>query len=114
MGIEKYYDSTLKGEDGYTTYQKDLRGYKIAGTNEISKEASDGKNIYLTLNSSIQFFVEQALKEAAENYNFEWFTIMIADAKTGAILASSTSPSFDPNKRDITCLLYTSDAADEL
>ena len=102
MGIEKYYDSTLKGEDGYTTYQKDLRGYKIAGTNEISKEASDGKDIYLTLNSSIQFFVEQALSEAEANYNYEWFTIMIADAKTGAILASSTSPSFDPNKRDIT------------
>ncbi len=102
MGIEKYYDSTLKGEDGYTTYQKDLRGYKIAGTNEISKEASDGKDIYLTLNSSIQFFVEQALSDAEANYKYEWFTIMIADAKTGAILASSTSPSFDPNKRDIT------------
>lgn len=102
MGIEKYYDSTLKGEDGYTTYQKDLRGYKIAGTNEISKEASDGKDIYLTINSSIQFFVEQALNEAEENYNYEWFTIMIADASTGAILASSTSPSFDPNVRDIT------------
>lgn len=102
MGIEKYYDSTLKGEDGYTTYQKDLRGYKIAGTNEISKEASDGKDIYLTINSSIQFFVEQALSEAEANYDYEWFTIMIADAKTGAILASSTSPSFDPNKRDIT------------
>ena len=102
MGIEKYYDSTLKGEDGYTTYQKDLRGFKIAGTNEISKEASDGKDIYLTLNSSIQFFVEQALSEAEANYNYEWFTIMIADANTGAILASSTSPSFDPNKRDIT------------
>jgi peptidoglycan glycosyltransferase len=102
MGIEKYYDSTLKGEDGYTTYQKDLRGYKIAGTNEISKEAVDGKDIYLTINSSIQFFVEQALSEAETNYDYEWFTIMIADAKTGAILASSTSPSFDPNKRDIT------------
>ena len=102
MGIEKYYDSTLKGEDGYTTYQKDLRGYKIAGTNEISKEASDGKDIYLTLNSSIQFFVEQALSEADTNYDFEWFTIMIADAKTGAILASSSYPSFDPNERNIT------------
>lgn len=102
MGIEEYYDSTLKGEDGYTTYQKDLRGYKIAGTNEITKEAEDGKDIYLTINSSIQFFVEQALSEAEANYNYEWFTIMIADAKTGAILASSTSPSFDPNKRDIT------------
>ena len=102
MGIEEYYDSTLKGEDGYTTYQKDLRGYKIAGTNEITKEAEDGKDIYLTINSSIQFFVEQALSEAEANYKYEWFTIMIADAKTGAILASSTSPSFDPNKRDIT------------
>ena len=102
MGIEEYYDSTLKGEDGYTTYQKDLRGYKIAGTNEITKEAEDGKDIYLTINSSIQFFVEQALSEAEANYNYDWFTIMIADANTGAILASSTSPSFDPNKRDIT------------
>ena len=102
MGIEKYYDSTLKGKDGYTKYQKDLRGYKIAGTNEINKEASDGKDIYLTINSSIQFFVEQALSDAEANYNYEWFTIMIADAKTGAILASSTSPSFDPNKRNIT------------
>ncbi len=102
MGIEKYYDSTLKGEDGYTTYQKDLKGYKIAGTNEISKEASDGKDIYLTINSSIQFFVEQALSEAEANYSYEWFTIMIADANTGAILASASSPSFDPNKRNIT------------
>lgn len=102
MGIEKYYDSSLKGEDGYNTYQKDLRGYKIAGTNEISKEATNGNDIYLTINSSIQFFVEQALNEAESNYKFEWFTIMIADAKTGAILASSTSPSFDPNERNIT------------
>ncbi len=102
MGIEKYYDDALKGEDGYTTYQKDLSGYKIAGTNEISKEAVDGKDIYLTINSSIQFFVEQELSKAEEEYNYEWFTIMIADAKTGAILASSTSPSFDPNVRNIT------------
>ena len=87
MGIEKYYDTTLKGEDGYTTYQKDLRGYKIAGTNEISKEAVMAKIYILTINSSIQFFVEQALSDAEANYNYEWFTIMIADAKTGAILS---------------------------
>ena len=102
MGIEKYYDSTLKGEDGYNTYQKDLQGYKIAGTKEVSKEAEDGKDIYLTINSSIQFFVEQALDTAEANYSYEWFTIMIADANTGAILAASSSPSFDPNVRDIT------------
>lgn len=102
LGIEKYYDKSLKGEDGYITYQKDLKGYKISGTKEVSKEANDGKDIYLTINNSIQFFVEQALDEAEENYHFEWFTIMVADASTGAILASSTSPSFDPNIRNIT------------
>lgn len=102
LGIEKYYDKSLKGEDGYITYQKDLKGYKISGTKEVSKEASDGKDIYLTINNSIQFFVEQALDEAEENHHFEWFTIMVADASTGAILASSTSPSFDPNIRNIT------------
>ncbi len=102
MGLEKYYDSTLKGEDGYTTYQKDLQGYKIAGTKEISEEAVDGKDIYLTINNNIQFFVEQALDEAEANYEYEWFTIMIADAKTGAILAAANSPSFDPNVRNIT------------
>lgn len=102
MGLEKYYDDILSGEDGYTTYQKDLRGYKIAGTSEITKDATDGKDIYLTINSSIQFFVEQALRDAESKYSFEWFNIMIADANTGAILASAVSPSFDPNKRDIT------------
>ena len=101
MGLEKYYDKTLSGTDGYTTYQKDLRGYKIAGTKEVSKKAEDGKNIYLTINNNIQFFVEQALDEAEKTSSFEWFTIMVADANTGAILATATSPSFDPNKRNM-------------
>ena len=102
MGLEKYYDKTLSGTDGYTTYQKDLRGYKIAGTKEVSKKAEDGNNIYLTINNNIQFFVEQALDEAEKETSFEWFTIVVADANTGAILAAASSPSFDPNKRNLT------------
>ena len=102
MGIEKYYDKILKGEDGYVTYQKDLKGYKIADTREDRKDASQGKDIYLTIDSNIQFYVEQAIKKADETYGFEWFHITIMDAKTGAILATSTAPSFDPNKRDMT------------
>lgn len=102
MGIEKYYDNLLKGEDGYITYQKDLRGYKIADTEPIVKEATQGKDIYLTLDSNIQFFVEQALNTADSRYDYDWFHITIADAKTGAVLATATSPSFDPNTRNIT------------
>ncbi len=101
MGIEKQYNDILKGENGYTTYQKDLKGYKIANTPEIKVDAIQGKDIYLTIDENIQFFVEQAMTNSDKNYDWEWFTITIMDAKTGAILATSSSPSFDPNKRDI-------------
>ena len=108
MGIEKYYDKILKGEDGYVEYQKDLKGYKIADTKERRKEATQGKDIYLTIDSQIQFFAEQALNNADVDYDWEWFNITIMDAKTGALLATATTPSFDPNLRNITNYLdYT-------
>lgn len=102
MGIEKYYDDLLAGEDGEEQYQKDLKGYQIAGTPVIRKEAVQGNDIYLTIDSSIQFYVEQAIKKSNESYNWEWFHMTVADAKTGAILATANSPSFDPNFRNIT------------
>ena len=102
LGIEKQYDKLLKGEDGHITYQKDLKGYKIADTPVIRKDAIQGKDIYLTIDSNVQFFVEQALNNSDKGYDWEWFHITILDAKTGAVLGTSTSPSFDPNKRDLT------------
>ena len=102
MGVEKQYNELLKGEDGYTTYQKDLKGYKIANTPVIQKDAVQGKDIYLTIDSNIQFFLEQAINNADKEYDWNWFTITIMDAKTGAILGTSSSPSFDPNTRNIT------------
>lgn len=101
MGIEKQFDSTLKGTDGYIKYQKDLKGYKIAGTPTVSEPATQGKDIYLTIDSNIQFFVEQALNTASNTYTFDWYTFTIADANTGAILATANAPSFDPNIRNI-------------
>lgn len=102
MGIEKYYDKILKGKDGYVTYQKDLKGYKIADTKELREDAIEGKDIYLTVDSNIQFFIEQALNKAKEEFGYEWFTMVIADAKTGAILGLASYPSFDPNLRNMT------------
>ena len=102
LGIEKQYDKLLKGEDGSITYQKDLKGYKIADTPVVKKDAVQGKDVYLTIDSNIQFFVEQAINNSNKGYNWEWFHITILDAKTGAVLGTSTSPSFDPNKRDLT------------
>ena len=111
MGIEKQYNSLLKGEDGYKTYQKDLRGYQIANTDIWEKDAVEGKDIYLTIESNVQFFIEQALDNADVDYDFEWFTMTVLDAKTGAVLGTATSPSFDPNIRNITNYLDTFVAA---
>ncbi len=101
MGIEKQYDSVLKGEDGSFEYQKDLKGYRIPDTPAITRPATQGKDITLTIDSSIQFFVEQAINDSRKNYQWEWFTITILDAKTGAVLATASDPSFDPNLRNI-------------
>lgn len=102
MGLEQYFNEELSGTDGSITYQKDLKGYQIAGTKEIKVDAIAGKDIYLTIDNNIQFFVEQAIKTAASKYTFDNLSIVVADAKTGKILADSTYPSFDPNVRNIT------------
>ena len=102
MGIEQYYNDMLKGEDGFTIYQQDLNGYKIPNTKEEVQKSVDGVDIYLTLDSNIQFFVEKYTKESYEKYTPEWAITVVADAKTGKILGSTSYPSFNPNIRNIT------------
>ncbi len=105
MGIEQEFNTELSGKNGYLEYQKDVMGYKIPNTPEIKREPENGSDIYLTIDSNIQMFVEQALKEMKEEEEFDWATIVLADAKTGKILASASSPSFDPNIKNITSYL---------
>jgi len=101
LGIEKYFNDLLTGTDGYTIYQKDRNGYKIAGTQEVTKDASNGADVYLTIDSNVQFFAEKALSKRTASENDE-ITIVVADASDAKILAYATSPSFDPNIRNIT------------
>lgn len=102
LGIESKYNDSLSGVDGYLEYQKDRFGYKIPDTKETRINPIDGSNIYLTIDSNIQRFMEDAVKESAKTYNPEWLTLTVVDAKTGDILGSASSPSFDPNTLNIT------------
>ncbi|MEE3342636.1 MAG: penicillin-binding protein [Bacilli bacterium] len=101
LGIEEYFDDTLKGDSGYVRYEKDRNGYKIANGREYKEDADDGDDIYLTIDDGIEMFTESAIKKMEADSGAEWSLMIVADAKTGAILAYSTSPSFDPNKRDM-------------
>jgi penicillin-binding protein 2B len=105
MGIESYFDDILKGIDGYLEYQRDLNGFKIPNTPEIRKNEIDGMDIYLTIDSNIQMFVERVVKNTTTTYNPDWMIMVVADAKTGRILGTSSSPSFNPNTKNITSYL---------
>lgn len=102
LGIEEYYNDVLTGSSGYRTYEKDRYGYKIANGREYVEEADDGDDVYLTIDSNIELFTENAVKKMMEDSKGEWGLMIVADAKTGAILAYSSSPNFNPNDRDMT------------
>ena len=90
LGIEKSYNDVLTGINGKTVYQKDLRGYKIAGTREITENEQDGSDIYLTIDNSVQFFVEEALNNSYQKYDYDEIDVIVANAKTGEILGYGT------------------------
>ena len=97
LGIESKFNKQLEGIDGYTKYEQDKYGYKIPETKEETKEAINGYDIYLTIDSNIQRFAESSIKDVYENYEPDYALISVMDAKSGEILASATSPSFNPN-----------------
>lgn len=98
LGIEGYYDDILSGTNGYTKYLKyTSSNYKIPNTNEDTKKAKDGSDIYLTIDSSIQLIAEKAVSNMKEKFNTDWAVFTVMDAKTGAIVASATNPNFNPN-----------------
>ena len=102
LGIEGYYNNELTGKSGYIKYERDGRGNRIANSNEYKEDAIDGDDIYLTIDSSIQLFIENEVKKAQNASKAEWIVMGVMDAKTGAILGYSSTPSFDPNIRNLT------------
>ena len=97
LGIESNYEDELQGIDGYIKYQQDKYGYQIPDTPEEKIESQDGYDIYLTLDSNIQRFAENTVNNIVDEYDPKWSIVSVMAAKSGAILASATSPSYNPN-----------------
>lgn len=99
FGIEKSLDKYLHSKNGNISYKGDSRG--LATGEEKIIPPKNGKDVYLTIDQHIQSFLEDAMTEAAEHYKPSMLLGIVADPKTGKILAMSSRPSYDPNKRDI-------------
>lgn len=100
MGLESIYNEELMGTDGKVQYDSDLWGYLLPNSNEMVSPAQDGYNIHLTLDKTIQNFLEDAMSRVEEQYSPEKMVAVVADPKTGEILAMSQRPSFDPETRE--------------
>ncbi len=102
MGLELEFNDELTGKNGSRVYESDIYGYKIANTNENVIPAVNGKDVYLTIDTNIQMFAEQAITKLESAENLDWATVSVVNAKTGEILGVASSPSFDPNLKNIT------------
>ena len=89
-GLEGYYQKQLKGKTGFTWSPQDATGKAILTKKSWNSVATDGQNLYTTINRSIQFQVETELKKGVEKYNADSGSITVMDTKTGGILAMTT------------------------
>jgi len=95
-GIEFNYDDDLSGEVFQYTVLRDAYGRGFEAEN-MSGISSSGKNIVLTVDSTIQYIAEKALAETVEEFSAESGMAVVMVPKTGAILALAHVPLFNPN-----------------
>ncbi|MFP4456163.1 MAG: penicillin-binding transpeptidase domain-containing protein [Clostridia bacterium] len=92
-GIEYKYDESLQGTRGVISFGEESNAdEKVSYT-----KPEDGQTLSLTIDLNIQSILEKHLKSAKSKYNAESAMAIAVDIKSGAILASSSIPSFDPN-----------------
>lgn len=96
-GLELFYDNELKGESKKVSMRKDARGRPLIQDGMLFTETPQGKEIKLTIDSDLQYFVETELKQALIKHDAEGAYAVVLDAKTSAIRAIASLPSFDSN-----------------
>ncbi|MGV3235301.1 penicillin-binding transpeptidase domain-containing protein [Latilactobacillus curvatus] len=99
MGIEKYFNKQLAGQDGYKNFARDSYGYTINQKKNKVKAAKNGQDIYLTLDSRLQSYMETLLTSVNKKYKPKSMNAVLMNAKTGEILAASQRPTFNASTK---------------
>lgn len=96
-GLESYYNSTLTGVDGRVISARSNSSVAQDIEYKSVYEAKQGTSLVLTVDETIQRYLENALSSCYETSKANSCTGIVMDVKTGAILAMSTKGDFDPN-----------------
>ena len=103
MGIEGYFNEELTAIDGLVHFQQDRFAILQPGQEvHYIIDPVDGFDIYLTLDPTIQNYLESAMDEVFYEAELNHVVAVIMDARTGEVLAIGSRPTFDPNDRDPT------------
>lgn len=96
-GLEAYYDEELTGINGRIITAKDAKSNSISADYETSVEAEDGNSLVLTINTTIQYYLEKELSDTLEEYQAKGCYGVVMDCNTGAVLAMASLPDYDCN-----------------
>ncbi|WP_251037381.1 penicillin-binding transpeptidase domain-containing protein [Paenibacillus albidus] len=98
IGLESSLDERLKGVNGSIKYQSDRKGTKLPDGVEEYQPVVNGDNYKLTIDSTIQYYIEEAMRKAYAQYKPKSMTVIAADPNTMEILGMANLPTFNPNE----------------
>lgn len=96
-GVERYFNSFLKGARGWKLGLKDAKQRELVSKEVEMVPPVDGFNVHLTIDEVIQSMADRELAATCKKYNALGGSIVVMDPKTGDILAMATYPVYDLN-----------------
>lgn len=96
-GVERRYDSHLRGEKQIVVLQRDALGRTVFPKGIHERAPSAGHNLTLTIDEFIQYVAEKELDEGVASARAKSGMVIVMEPRTGEILAMALSPKFDPN-----------------
>jgi cell division protein FtsI (penicillin-binding protein 3) len=96
-GLELYHDKVLRGEKKKVITRRDARGRPLVQDGLLFTENPQGKEMKLTIDSDLQYFVESELAATINHHEAAGGWAVVLDAKTSAIRALASLPTYDPN-----------------
>ncbi|MBI3103098.1 MAG: penicillin-binding protein 2 [Burkholderiales bacterium] len=97
-GMELAFNDLLAGKPGSRRVIKDRLGRVVEGVGEISPPV-DGRDMQLSIDSKVQFFAYQKLRDQVQAHKAKAGSVVVLDAVTGEVLALANYPSYAPDKR---------------
>lgn len=96
-GLERSCDDLLTGVDGQESTELDAQRRDIPQSIRVERQSVDGKDVVLTIDSTIQQIAEEALGKMAKTYHPRSACAVVIKPDTGEVLAIANYPFFDPN-----------------